>query len=260
MPDAPAPKNTLYERRTRSSRRLTPLRRLLYRIALPFAIVLVRFWWLACRIVRIVGEEHVAAALASGPVVPVLWHQHQLFCARFLLAQRDRGLVPGFLISPSVDGELPAMVARHSGVHVLRGSSSSDGARVLRDYLMALKQGVSPVINPDGPFGPRSCPVVRCCRSLTTRNASICSAPGTASCCRGRSRAWWSRSARRATFPRALTPTPYSAGSSRWQPNCTRSIVRRARRLRPREPAGRCRGSAGRRRRSRWLRAESSNG
>ena len=149
MPDAPAPKNTLYERRTRSSRRLTPLRRL------PIAIVLVRFWWLACRIVRIVGEEHVAAALASGPVVPVLWHQHQLFCARFLLAQRDRGLVPGFLISPSVDGELPAMVARHSGVHVLRGSSSSDGARVLRDYLMALKQGVSPVINPDGPFGPR---------------------------------------------------------------------------------------------------------
>jgi len=154
MPDPP-PRNTLYEQQTRSGRRLTPLRRLLYRMALPVGMLLIRFWWLTCRVVRVVGAEHIAAALADGPVVPVFWHQHQLFCTRFLMAQRARGLVAGFLISPSVDGELPAMIAQREGAVVLRGSSSSSGARVLRDNVMALRDGVSPAITPDGPYGPR---------------------------------------------------------------------------------------------------------
>ena len=158
MPDAPEPaqpRNTLYEQQTRSGRRLTPLRRLLYRLAVPIGVALIRFWWLTCRVVRVVGEEHAAAAIAAGPVIPVFWHQHQLFCTRFLLAQRARGLVAGFLISPSVDGEIPAMIARREGAHVLRGSSSSSGARVLRDNFMALREGISPAITPDGPYGPR---------------------------------------------------------------------------------------------------------
>jgi lysophospholipid acyltransferase (LPLAT)-like uncharacterized protein len=154
-PDPHGPRNTLYERQTRSGRRLTPLRRLLYRLALPVGMLLVRFWWLTCRVVRVVGEEHAVSALAGGPVVPVFWHQHQLFCTRFLMGQRGHGLVPGFLISPSVDGELPAMIAQREGAVVLRGSSSSSGARVLRDNFMALRQGVSPAITPDGPYGPR---------------------------------------------------------------------------------------------------------
>ncbi len=154
-PDPQGPRNTLYERQTRSGRRLTPLRRALYRLALPVGVLLVRFWWGTCRVVRVIGEEHVGAALAGGPVVPVFWHQHQLFCTHFLMRQRSKGLVPGFLISPSVDGELPAMLARREGAHVLRGSSSSSGARVLRDNFMALRQGVSPAITPDGPYGPR---------------------------------------------------------------------------------------------------------
>jgi hypothetical protein len=154
-PDPQGPRNTLYERQTRSGRRLTPLRRTLYRLALPVGVALVRFWWRSCRVVRVIGEEHVGAALEGGPAVPVFWHQHQLFCTHFLMRQRARGLVPGFLISPSVDGELPAMLARREGAHVLRGSSSSSGARVLRDNFMALRQGVSPAITPDGPYGPR---------------------------------------------------------------------------------------------------------
>jgi hypothetical protein len=39
---------------------------------------------------------------------------------------------------------------------VIRGSSTATGARALRDYYEALvKEGVSPVITPDGPRGPR---------------------------------------------------------------------------------------------------------
>jgi lysophospholipid acyltransferase (LPLAT)-like uncharacterized protein len=39
---------------------------------------------------------------------------------------------------------------------VIRGSSTRTGARALRDYYeLLVKQGVSPVITPDGPTGPR---------------------------------------------------------------------------------------------------------
>jgi lysophospholipid acyltransferase (LPLAT)-like uncharacterized protein len=55
-----------------------------------------------------------------------------------------------------VDGEIGAMLVQRAGGYVIRGSSTSTGARALRDYYEALvKEGVSPVITPDGPRGPR---------------------------------------------------------------------------------------------------------
>ena len=84
------------------------------------------------------------------------WHQHQLFCGKYLLEQSARGLKLGFLISPSVDGEIGVMVVAHFGGHVIRGSATHTGARALRDFYDALvKQGVSPAMTPDGPKGPR---------------------------------------------------------------------------------------------------------
>ena len=62
----------------------------------------------------------------------------------------------GWLISPSVDGEIGAMLVRRVGGRVIRGSSTHTGARALRDYYLALvQQNISPVITPDGPRGPR---------------------------------------------------------------------------------------------------------
>jgi lysophospholipid acyltransferase (LPLAT)-like uncharacterized protein len=150
-------RNTLYRTTTRSSRRMTPARRLLYRIAVPLALGLIRAWWRTCRVVRVEGLEHLEAALARAPsLVPCYWHQHQLYCGKFLIEQRTRGLTPGWLISPSVDGELGAMMVRRFGGAVIRGSSTHTGARALRDYYQALvKDNVSPVITPDGPRGPR---------------------------------------------------------------------------------------------------------
>src|SRR5689334_2099134 len=150
-------RNTIYRAVTRSNRRMTLARRLLYRVAVPLGVGIIRLWWLTCRIVRVEGDEHLAQALAKAPsLVPCYWHQHQLFCAKYLVDQRARGLRVGWLISPSVDGELGAMMVRRFGGHVIRGSSTSTGALALRDYYDALvKQNVSPVITPDGPRGPR---------------------------------------------------------------------------------------------------------
>jgi lysophospholipid acyltransferase (LPLAT)-like uncharacterized protein len=160
-PDEPSHgtlRNTLYRRLTASGRRMTRTRRMLYAIAAPALLALVRLWWRSCPIVAVAGEEHLDAALARAPsLLPCYWHQHQLFCARYLLrAQRGRMLRVGFLISPSVDGELGAMIIRRAGAYVIRGSSSHTGAQALKGYFEALMhERVSPAITPDGPRGPR---------------------------------------------------------------------------------------------------------
>jgi len=149
-------RNTIYEQQTRSLRRLTRGRMLLYRMIVPTGLALVRMVWAWSRLVRLEGEEHIRAALARAPsFIPVYWHQQQLFCVKVLLGMRREGVNLGFLISPSVDGEIGALAVRRAGATVIRGSSSHTGARALRDYYQALmKEQVSPCITPDGPRGP----------------------------------------------------------------------------------------------------------
>jgi lysophospholipid acyltransferase (LPLAT)-like uncharacterized protein len=135
-------------------REMTLRRRWLYRIATPVGLVLIRFFWLTCRVRWVLGEENVVDGLAGGPIIPVYWHQHQLFLTKYLIGLRRIGLDPGFLISPSVDGEIPSRIAQKHRCYVIRGSSSHTGARTLRDYYVALQKGISPAITVDGPTGP----------------------------------------------------------------------------------------------------------
>jgi lysophospholipid acyltransferase (LPLAT)-like uncharacterized protein len=149
-------RNTIYEQQTRSGRRLTRARLFWYRLLVPVGLSLMRLVLRWSRVRQVLGAQHVTAALERAPsFIPVYWHQHQLFCVKHLLEQRGAGLKLGFLISPSVDGEIGAMIVRNLGAEVIRGSSSHTGARALRDYYQALAhEGVSPAITPDGPRGP----------------------------------------------------------------------------------------------------------
>jgi lysophospholipid acyltransferase (LPLAT)-like uncharacterized protein len=149
-------RNSLYRQQTRSSRRLTRSRLALYRLLVPLAIFIGRTIWRWCTRIGVVGTEHIAAALERAPsFIPVYWHQHQVFCVKQLLELSSAGVKLGFLISPSVDGELGAMIVRRLGAEAIRGSSSYTGARALRDYYQALvQQDISPSITPDGPRGP----------------------------------------------------------------------------------------------------------
>jgi lysophospholipid acyltransferase (LPLAT)-like uncharacterized protein len=150
-------RNNLYRKQTHSGRRMTFRRRLLYALSAPLAIGILKFWWNTCRVVRVEGREHFDAALAKAPsLIPCYWHQHQLFCGRYLLDQHERGFKVGWLISPSVDGEIGVVIVRKLGGHVIRGSSTHTGARALRDYYQGLMQDqISPILTPDGPRGPR---------------------------------------------------------------------------------------------------------
>jgi lysophospholipid acyltransferase (LPLAT)-like uncharacterized protein len=149
-------RNTIYDYRTASGRRLTVWRLWLYKLGAPIVLTLMRTVWGWSRVVRVVGGEHISGVLAGSPsFIPVYWHQHQLFCAKYLFDLSDVGVKPGVLVSPSVDGEFGAIIVRKLGGEVIRGSSSHTGARTLRDFYQALvKDGISPVITPDGPRGP----------------------------------------------------------------------------------------------------------
>jgi len=127
----------------------------LYRAAALLAYVVIETLWRTCRL-RFVNLDRLTTLVREqGAVVPVFWHQHLLMCARFI-ADRRAELKTGFMISPSVDGQAPTMLAELYGAHVVRGSGSYTGMRAVRGVYQAIvKEGISPGITPDGPRGPR---------------------------------------------------------------------------------------------------------
>jgi lysophospholipid acyltransferase (LPLAT)-like uncharacterized protein len=66
-----------------------------------------------------------------------------------------RGFRACFLVSASVDGEVPTRIARSWGAEVIRGSANQTGALVLRDMQQMMKRGFSIVTTADGPNGPK---------------------------------------------------------------------------------------------------------
>jgi lysophospholipid acyltransferase (LPLAT)-like uncharacterized protein len=128
---------------------------MLYRVAALLTYAILETLWRTCRL-RFIGLDRLTTLVREkGAVVPVFWHQHLLMCARFVVDRRS-GLKAGFMISPSVDGQAPTMLAGLYGAHVVRGSGSYTGVRAVRGVYQAIvKDGISPGITPDGPRGPR---------------------------------------------------------------------------------------------------------
>lgn len=132
-------------------------RRRLGAVVLPVAVRwLIWLLWKTCRIQQITGTEHINALLDNGePFIPCYWHQRQIFCLRYLLDQRSRGLKLGYLISPSADGDVATKTFADQGLHIIRGSATRGGAQALREIYQVIKRDrVSPIITPDGPTGP----------------------------------------------------------------------------------------------------------
>jgi lysophospholipid acyltransferase (LPLAT)-like uncharacterized protein len=128
----------------------------MYRAAVLLGSGILESIWRTSRI-QLSGRERLIEVMREhGSVVPVFWHQHLLILGRFMAAGFIPGMKPGFMISPSVDGEAPTMLAKFYGCHVVRGSGSYTGVRAVRGVHQAIvKDGISPAITPDGPRGPR---------------------------------------------------------------------------------------------------------
>src|SRR5690606_32809660 len=139
-----------------SQRKLTPARMFAYKLAVYLGALILEVLWRTSRL-KIVHLDRLETLLKEqGAVVPVFWHQHLLMAARFMCSNKIKGIKPGFMISPSVDGQAPTMLAEFYGAHVVRGSGSYTGVRAVRGvYNAIVKEGISPTITPDGPRGPR---------------------------------------------------------------------------------------------------------
>lgn len=156
MTESPEDPKSLPAKKTRSGRKMNLWRWLGYCLAVGASALLLELLWRTGRI-RFVGEERLQALIDEhDAVVPVCWHQHLLLCARYLAARRVKGMRMGYLISPSLDGEAPSMLARVYGGVVIRGSGTYTGSQAVRMLYKQVKgEKLSPLITPDGPRGPR---------------------------------------------------------------------------------------------------------
>ncbi len=142
-------------RRSQASRRRVTLgRRLYYRAGMPVLRGLFRLLWWTCRKEYAIGADRLERLLAGGTWAPVFWHQHTFCCLNMVGDWLQQGFRAGFIISASVDGDVPARIARSWGATVVRGSAKQTNALAMRDIQRAMKDGVSIVSAADGPLGP----------------------------------------------------------------------------------------------------------
>ena len=135
---------------------MTWKRKLSYSILRPIVKLFITSFWWTCRVEKIIGDEHTLKLINKGdPIIPCYWHQMHIFGAWYMRKLQKRGLKIGYLISPSVDGEISARIVQSWGAVAIRGSSNRTGARALKDmYNTIIKDKVSPVTTSDGPIGP----------------------------------------------------------------------------------------------------------
>jgi hypothetical protein len=135
---------------------MSPARRIYYFLGLPVLRGLIRLLTASYRYEAIVGPEN-AEAFVTGKTVcaPCYWHQHHVLCSALIRRWLRRDFKACFLVSGSVDGDVPERIARAWGAEVIRGSANHSGALALRDMQGMMKRGYSIVTTADGPRGPK---------------------------------------------------------------------------------------------------------
>ena len=135
---------------------MTRARRLYYFLGLPVLRGLIKLLTSTYRIEKVIGEEHIEPFIQGAAVcAPAYWHQHHIIGSTLVRSWIQRGFKACFLVSGSVDGDVPERIARNWGAEVIRGSANQSGALALRDQQRMMKDGYSIVTTADGPRGPQ---------------------------------------------------------------------------------------------------------
>ncbi|MEM1174524.1 MAG: lysophospholipid acyltransferase family protein [Pseudomonadota bacterium] len=153
----PVDYSSVESRRSASSKRsMTFSRRLYYSLGLPVLKGVIRLLTSTYRYQAVLGKDQIEPFILDGKLcAPCYWHQHHVLCSTLVRAWSDRGFKACFLISGSVDGEVPERIARSWGAEVIRGSANQSGALALRDMQAMMKRGYSIITTADGPRGPQ---------------------------------------------------------------------------------------------------------
>jgi lysophospholipid acyltransferase (LPLAT)-like uncharacterized protein len=131
-------------------------RRIYYFLGLPVLRGLIRLLVSTYRFEKTIGADRIEPFIAEGKLcAPCYWHQHHVIGSTLIRSWVQRGFKACFLVSASVDGEVPERIARAWGAEVIRGSANQSGALALRDMQRMMKNGYSIVTTADGPRGPK---------------------------------------------------------------------------------------------------------
>jgi lysophospholipid acyltransferase (LPLAT)-like uncharacterized protein len=97
-------------------------------------------------------EAWMAYLKGGGKVILCTWHQQ--FFAAIKHFKSYESFKPSLMISKSQDGEIIARIAEKQGWHAVRGSSSRDGGKALKEMVERLRQSRLAGHIVDGPKGP----------------------------------------------------------------------------------------------------------
>jgi lysophospholipid acyltransferase (LPLAT)-like uncharacterized protein len=131
-------------------------RRFYYFLGVPILRGIIRLLTMTYRIEKVIGANHIEPYIDGETIcAPCYWHQHHIVGSTLIRSWVRRGFKACFLVSGSVDGEVPERIARAWGAEVIRGSANQSGALALRDMQRMMKSGFSIVTTADGPRGPK---------------------------------------------------------------------------------------------------------
>ena len=131
-------------------------RRLYYFIGLPILRGIIRLLTSTYRYEDTIGADYIEPYIGGERLcAPCYWHQHHVVGSTLIRSWVRRGFRACFLVSGSVDGDVPERIARAWGAEVIRGSANQSGALALRDMQGMMKNGFSIVTTADGPRGPK---------------------------------------------------------------------------------------------------------
>ena len=143
-------------RSTASRRRMDSARKLYYFFGLPIMRGVIRLLTMTYRVEKVIGADIIDAYIGTEVLcAPCYWHQHHVVGSTLIRSWVKRGFKACFLVSGSVDGDVPERIAKAWGAEVIRGSANQSGALALRDMQRMMKSGYSIVTTADGPRGPQ---------------------------------------------------------------------------------------------------------
>jgi lysophospholipid acyltransferase (LPLAT)-like uncharacterized protein len=137
-------------------RQLTLGRRVLFAIATPIVVFILKIAWLTYRFRLEEDERFTELAQRGESAVIAFWHEGIMTVGWYAARLLRQGVRMTFLISPSVDGELGTMILASFGSRAVRGSARRSGAAALRGLKCAIVEDrQTPAIAIDGSKGPR---------------------------------------------------------------------------------------------------------
>ncbi|HBG18386.1 MAG TPA: hypothetical protein DDY32_03685 [Desulfobulbaceae bacterium] len=125
------------------------LNSLLVRVVPRLIALIMRVWFLTCR-VKVHGLENWRDPNETGqPIIASFWHYSLLFIFYYMRDQSGAALV-----SASRDGEYVARLAHEFNFATVRGSRNNKGVEALKGLLRVVRAGDSVALVADGSQGP----------------------------------------------------------------------------------------------------------